>query len=289
MESYKAKFDVAGWMVNGESGLHVTQLIKTIEYLSNEEVLPFQTEKNNIKIVGFITCKASKQYEIEVKLFLEALCEEWPNEQDDKIYTTGSGVRIFIDCDSDSIIVSTPQLVTCQAEGCIDGQVDGEQCDICAGSSLVSEGEPGSESYELMNENSIDESGILQVNQKDSLFDLIGALMVGTDTPILRHLINAIGKENINSNLELLWNGYARMYTKYYPEEKVRSFFKSTIGKLGIGPEVTYDTGHCDACYKLLYTKDTEYFVGNVNGADFDGQVCIPCKEKLKTGTYDPN
>lgn len=39
---------------------------------------------------------------------------------------------------------STPNLVTCQ--DCLDGiQSDGSKCEMCAGSSLVSEGEPGSE------------------------------------------------------------------------------------------------------------------------------------------------
>ncbi|KJD43973.1 hypothetical protein [Paenibacillus terrae] len=43
----------------------------------------------------------------------------------------------------------TPGLVTCQAPGCIDGYNDGEKCDTCWGSGLVSEGEPGSGEYEV--------------------------------------------------------------------------------------------------------------------------------------------
>ncbi|CCC86314.1 hypothetical protein PPM_p0164 (plasmid) [Paenibacillus polymyxa M1] len=43
----------------------------------------------------------------------------------------------------------THGLVTCQSPGCIDGYNDGEKCDICWGTGLVSAGEPGSEEYEV--------------------------------------------------------------------------------------------------------------------------------------------
>ncbi|QNR65154.1 hypothetical protein IAQ67_14650 [Paenibacillus peoriae] len=43
----------------------------------------------------------------------------------------------------------TPDLLTCQAPGCINGYNDGEKCDTCWGSGLVSEGEPGSKGYEV--------------------------------------------------------------------------------------------------------------------------------------------
>ncbi|WP_240416604.1 hypothetical protein [Paenibacillus periandrae] len=48
---------------------------------------------------------------------------------------------------ADDEIETVPELVTCQADGCINGYVEGEKCDTCWGTSLVSQGQPGSDSY----------------------------------------------------------------------------------------------------------------------------------------------
>ncbi|MEK3987869.1 hypothetical protein MHB77_31590 [Paenibacillus sp. FSL K6-3166] len=286
MEYKNENFDAAGWKVSSKCGVTKAQILKTLEWLpEDEELISFQVDRNQSLVVGFITCAAGEQGELEIRTLLEEICEDCSKEREDRVYTTISGLQIFVDCDSESNIV--PSLVTCQAEGCVDGQVDGEQCDFCAGTSLVSEGEPGSESYDLMNEISIDESGIFDVNHKDFLFEGLGVLMASTDERTLKHIIRAIGTKNIKNNLQLLWSGFFRVYSNYYPEETARSIFNTMTDKLGLGSAVIHVTCKCDACGHRFHINETEEFEGIVNGEDFDGQVCIPCYEQLKTGTYD--
>lgn len=43
----------------------------------------------------------------------------------------------------------------------------------------------------------------------------------------------------------------------------------------------------CDSCGRRFHINETKSFEGIVNGEEFMGQVCIPCYEELKTGTYE--
>jgi cytosine/adenosine deaminase-related metal-dependent hydrolase len=99
------KYEAVGLLCEMEGGVTKEQLNQMLRMLPDNELLvPFHVCENNSQVAGFMTAEAANDHEIEVKALLGKLCEDWNNENPNKIYVTTSGLSIYVDCEFESII-----------------------------------------------------------------------------------------------------------------------------------------------------------------------------------------